>query len=116
MNIKFRLPDETIAIVGKDIKGIHSDVESIRLPLESKRIISKTMSLVKQRFELFKDEIDKEEESENENYTLLDFNTTPFELKYVNYSERLSEKMKGCICKEDFEYLERDIKRGGSNQ
>lgn len=108
MNIYFTLPSETIAIIGQDLSGIKSDIDTVRLPLKAKNILHSVKKLIEQRFKVFEEKINEEEKvSGNKSYILMDFTFHPLEIKHIGYSQELVMKMKQSLTQDDLDYVEK---------
>lgn len=112
MNILFTLPSYLIEVIGKDLEGIKSDIESIRLPENAKVILRTVKAQIINRFKIFEEEINVEEtNSDNSAYILMDFSNDPLVIRYVNYSVSLENKMKSSLTNDDFVFLEKFVLR-----
>ncbi len=107
MNVFFELPLEIVKIYGDDLGGIKSNIEEVRLPNKAKSIIRELKNSILKRFEILKEDINKEEEAKpvNTPYILMDFRHNPVKVKYRNYSKTLEDKMNQSFTDDDLNYL-----------
>ena len=108
MNIKFTLPTYLVEIIGQDLAGLKSDIDTVRLPPAAKEILHGVKNFIIQRLKIMEEEIAKEELAlENRPYIHMKFSDDPLAIEYFYYSTALENKMKDSISNDDFIYLEK---------
>lgn len=99
MNVQFLMPHE-IHHLEKD--EVVTEIDNLQLPPKMKNLLREIKDLIITRFHVFKDEIDLEEENNQEAAILMDLRTDSLGLKYLFYSDRLSNKMENSISENDY--------------
>ncbi len=106
MKIYFTVPDAVINIVGKDLAGLHTDIDEVRLTPEAKTIYNGIKKFIEQRLMVLKEQIDNEETENKDAYTLMNFSDKPM-VQYLGYSHILTSKMEDSITDEDWVFIKR---------